>query len=104
MKAAVFREMGRPMEIEDVAIAKPIGREVLVRIAAVGVCHSDLHIMTGDLPHPRDIDTVAAQLAQGRCAQRVVGHRACERAVVAESCQRHGDIGLGATHMDLQSV
>ena len=52
MKAAVFREMGRPMEIEDIAIAKPIGREVLVRIAAVGVCHSDLHIMTGDLPHP----------------------------------------------------
>ena len=52
MKAAVFREIGRPMEIEDISIAKPIGREVLVRIAAVGVCHSDLHIMKGDLQHP----------------------------------------------------
>ena len=52
MKAAVFREMGIAMAIEDIAIAKPIGREVLVRMKAVGVCHSDLHIMTGDLPHP----------------------------------------------------
>lgn len=52
MKAAVFREMGRAMEIEDISISKPIGREVLVRLEAVGVCHSDLHVMTGDLPHP----------------------------------------------------
>jgi S-(hydroxymethyl)glutathione dehydrogenase / alcohol dehydrogenase len=52
MKAAVFREMGVPMEIEDISISKPIGREVLVRMEAVGVCHSDLHILTGDLPLP----------------------------------------------------
>lgn len=52
VKAAVFREMGRPMEIEDISISKPIGREVLVRLKAVGVCHSDLHILTGDLSHP----------------------------------------------------
>lgn len=52
MKAAVFREMGQRMEIEDVSIAKPIGREVLVRLKAVGVCHSDLHVLTGDSPHP----------------------------------------------------
>lgn len=52
MKAAVFREMGVSMAIEDISISKPIGREVLVRLEAVGVCHSDLHILTGDLPHP----------------------------------------------------
>ncbi|MDT0509858.1 Zn-dependent alcohol dehydrogenase [Novosphingobium sp. MMS21-SN21R] len=52
MKAAVFRQMGQRMEIEDVSVSKPIGREVLVKLAAVGVCHSDLHILTGDLPHP----------------------------------------------------
>lgn len=52
MKAAVFREMGQRMEIEDVSVSKPIGREVLVKLEAVGVCHSDLHILTGDLPHP----------------------------------------------------
>ncbi len=52
MKAAVFREIGQRMEIEGIAISKPIGREVLVKLEAVGVCHSDLHIMKGDLQHP----------------------------------------------------
>jgi S-(hydroxymethyl)glutathione dehydrogenase/alcohol dehydrogenase len=52
MKAAVFREMGVPMAIEEISISKPIGREVLVRLVAVGVCHSDLHILTGDIPNP----------------------------------------------------
>ena len=52
MKAAVLRELLTPMAIEDVVIAKPSPREVLVRLVAVGVCHSDLHIITGDLPHP----------------------------------------------------
>ncbi|MBV1687904.1 Zn-dependent alcohol dehydrogenase [Novosphingobium sp. G106] len=52
MKAAVLREIAQRMEIEDISIAKPQGREVLVRLEAVGVCHSDLHILTGDLQHP----------------------------------------------------
>ncbi len=52
MKAAVMREPGQRMEIEEIAISKPQGREVLVRMMAVGVCHSDLHVLTGDSPHP----------------------------------------------------
>ena len=52
MKAAVLREVNAPMTIEDIAIAKPIGREVLVRVAAVGLCHSDLHIIDGSYPNP----------------------------------------------------
>jgi S-(hydroxymethyl)glutathione dehydrogenase/alcohol dehydrogenase len=52
MKAAVFREVGRPMEIEEVEISKPGPREVLLRVSAVGLCHSDLHVMEGDLPLP----------------------------------------------------
>jgi len=52
MKAAVFREVGRPMEIEEVEISKPGTREVLLRVSAVGLCHSDLHVMEGDLPLP----------------------------------------------------
>jgi S-(hydroxymethyl)glutathione dehydrogenase/alcohol dehydrogenase len=50
MKAAVLREVGRPMEIEDVSIDKPGPREVLVRTAAAGVCHSDLHFVDGLWP------------------------------------------------------
>jgi S-(hydroxymethyl)glutathione dehydrogenase/alcohol dehydrogenase len=50
MKAAVFREVGKPLEIEEVSISKPKSREVLVRTSAAGVCHSDLHFMEGLYP------------------------------------------------------
>ncbi|MDQ0141813.1 Zn-dependent alcohol dehydrogenase [Cupriavidus necator] len=52
MKAAVLHAPKTPLVIEDVAIAKPGPREVLVRTAAVGVCHSDLHFVDGAYPHP----------------------------------------------------
>ena len=50
VKAAVFREVGKPLEIEEVSISKPGPREVLVRTAAAGVCHSDLHFLEGHYP------------------------------------------------------
>lgn len=50
MKAAVFREVGKPLEIEDVEISKPGPREVLIRTSAAGVCHSDLHFIEGLYP------------------------------------------------------
>jgi len=50
MKAAVLREVGKPMEIEEVAISKPGPREVLIRTVAAGVCHSDLHFVEGLYP------------------------------------------------------
>lgn len=50
MKAAVLREIGRALTIEDVAIGKPGPREVLIRTAATGVCHSDLHFLEGSYP------------------------------------------------------
>ena len=50
MKAAVLRQTGQPMTNEDVDLAPPRAGEVEVRVQAAGVCHSDLHYMTGDLP------------------------------------------------------
>lgn len=52
MKAAVVREVGKPFVIEDVTLQAPRTGEVLVRIAAAGVCHSDWHVITGALPYP----------------------------------------------------
>ena len=52
MKAAVLREVGKPLEIETVSIGKPGPREVLIRTKAAGVCHSDLHFIEGSYPHP----------------------------------------------------
>lgn len=47
MKAAVLRGVGKPLTIEEVQIANPRLHEVLIRTAAVGVCHSDLHYIEG---------------------------------------------------------
>src|SRR5574341_819348 len=52
MIAAVFHGPHQPLTIEEVDIDKPIGREVLVRTVASGVCHSDLHFVDGFYPFP----------------------------------------------------
>ena len=52
MKAAVFHGPQKPLTIENVSIDKPLGREVLVRTVASGVCHSDLHFVDGYYPFP----------------------------------------------------
>ena len=52
MKAAVLREVNKPLAIEEVSHGKPGPREVLVRTAAAGVCHSDLHFQNGSYPYP----------------------------------------------------
>jgi len=50
MKAAVVREFGKPLTIEEVPIPTPGAGEVLVKIRATGVCHTDLHAADGDWP------------------------------------------------------
>ena len=50
MRAAVFRAVNTPMVVEEVHIDKPGPREVLVRTAAAGVCHSDMHFFNGTYP------------------------------------------------------
>ena len=50
VKAAVFREINVPMKIEDIQVAKPGPREVLIRTGAAGICHSDMHFFNGTYP------------------------------------------------------
>ncbi len=52
-RAALLREVGQPLVIEEVELAEPQAGEVLVRIAAAGVCHSDLHYMKGEWAIPK---------------------------------------------------
>jgi S-(hydroxymethyl)glutathione dehydrogenase / alcohol dehydrogenase len=52
MKAAVFHAAHQPLTIEEVEIDKPKRREVLLRTAFAGLCHSDLHFMEGLYPYP----------------------------------------------------
>ena len=50
MKAAVVRQFGKPLTVEEVQIPSPGPGEVLVKIVATGVCHTDLHAADGDWP------------------------------------------------------
>lgn len=48
-KAMVMYETGKPMVLEELELDQPGPGEVLMRIEATGVCHSDAHYLTGDL-------------------------------------------------------
>ena len=50
MKAAVLRQTRSPLVIEEIEIDNPGPREVLIRTAACGACHSDLHFLDGISP------------------------------------------------------
>ncbi|MCB8945508.1 MAG: Zn-dependent alcohol dehydrogenase [Ardenticatenaceae bacterium] len=47
MKAAVCYEFGKPLVVEEVVLAPPQAGEVLVKLAACAICHSDIHYMEG---------------------------------------------------------
>jgi len=51
IQAAVLHQVQEPLSIETVELAPPRAGEVLVQIAAAGVCHSDWHLVTGDTRH-----------------------------------------------------
>jgi S-(hydroxymethyl)glutathione dehydrogenase / alcohol dehydrogenase len=52
VKAAVCYEFGQPLVVEEVDIDPPRRGEVKVRLAATGICHSDIHDIKGELPGP----------------------------------------------------
>jgi S-(hydroxymethyl)glutathione dehydrogenase / alcohol dehydrogenase len=53
MRAVVLREPGVPVDVETVLLEPPRRGEVLVRVAAAGVCHSDVHLADGNLGRGR---------------------------------------------------
>ena len=52
MKAAVLSAVGGPIIIEDIPTPVPKAGEVLVRVVACGVCHTDLHVVKGEVQFP----------------------------------------------------
>lgn len=50
MKAAVVEQFGKPLVIKEVPIPEPNPDQVLVKMIATGVCHTDLHAAEGDWP------------------------------------------------------
>jgi Zn-dependent alcohol dehydrogenase len=56
MKAAILRAPKTPMTVEDIDLDTNLHpNEVLIRVTHAGVCHSDYHIITGDVPYPMPV-------------------------------------------------
>ena len=53
--AAILHDVGGPWSVEEFELDPPRAGEVLVEIAAAGLCHSDDHILTGDMSAPNDV-------------------------------------------------
>lgn len=51
-KAAILFEVGKKLDLQEVEVEAPRPGEVLLKMAAAGICHSDLHVMTGHLAAP----------------------------------------------------
>ncbi|MGP4978150.1 zinc-binding dehydrogenase [Brachybacterium tyrofermentans] len=79
VRAAVLREIGTPMRIEQIELADPGDEELLVEIEAAGVCHSDLHYVHGGLRAPLPL---------------VPGHEGAGR-VIAAGSRTSGRIRVG---------
>ena len=54
-RGVVFRGAGTPARIEDLTLDSPKRGEVRVRMAAAGVCHSDLHVVDGEWERPAGV-------------------------------------------------
>src|SRR5258708_16352102 len=52
IQAALLREPKTPLILEELTLDEPAAHEVLVKIAASGVCHSDYHLISGATKHP----------------------------------------------------
>jgi Zn-dependent alcohol dehydrogenase len=81
-KAALFHGPGRPLEVRKIELEEPRAHEVLVRIAAVGICGTDLHSVKGEWRRPTPIvlghegagvvEEVGADVSSVRPGDRVV--------------------------------
>ena len=52
MKAARIHGYGQGLVVEDVPTPQPGAGEVLVRVEGAGFCHSDIHVIDGDITNP----------------------------------------------------
>src|SRR5437899_1505050 len=87
--AAVLYEVKKPLVIEEVELLDPGPHEVQVRWAANGVCHSDYHLMSGDVPHPLPV------LLRRRGAQHDPGRQARRRGQDHRGGRDAAEAGVG---------
>lgn len=86
MRAAVLEQRNTPLVIEEVELDDPGDREVLVKMVATGVCHTDLHCIKGDLlsPLPIVLGHEGAGIIE-KVGGRVTGLHAGDKVIVTVS-------------------
>lgn len=52
MRAAVLRDIDHGLEVQEIRTPHPKDGEVLIRVSACGLCHSDLHVLGGAIAFP----------------------------------------------------
>lgn len=75
MQAAVVRKFGEPLVLEEKPVPEPGPGEILVRIEATGVCHTDLHAAHGDWPVKPTLPLVPGHEGVGHVAALGAGAR-----------------------------
>src|SRR6187402_1143447 len=68
MKAAVVHAFGQPLQIEQLPVPEPGIHQILVKVIASGVCHTDLHAVSGDWPVKPKLPLVPGHEAIGYVA------------------------------------
>jgi propanol-preferring alcohol dehydrogenase len=53
MRAMVLEQPGQPLKLKEVPVPTPTPEQVLIRVHTCGVCRTDLHVVDGDLSHPK---------------------------------------------------
>ncbi len=53
MRAMLLDAPGKPLRLAEIPIPEPSRQQVLIQVHACGVCHTDLHILDGELTHPK---------------------------------------------------
>jgi alcohol dehydrogenase, propanol-preferring len=116
MRAGVVHAFGAPLRIEEVPIPVPGPGEVLIKVVATGVCHTDLHAANGDWPGRPPLPFVPGHEGAGiiaACGPGVTGLKEGDRAGVAwlhdacgqcEYCMTGWDSLCGAQHNTGYSV
>ena len=69
MKAAVLHELRTPLKIEQVPVPEPGHGDLLIKVTACGVCHSDLHAVDGDWTPPPVIPLIPGHEVAGKVAK-----------------------------------
>src|ERR1044071_960096 len=75
MRAMVFDGSGQPLRLADLPIPSPEPTQLLIRVHACGICRTDLHVVDGDLTHPKlplipGHEIVGTVHAKGEAVQR----------------------------------